>query len=198
MLLQEIRFIHSLAENNKITITERELPALKHISKYFDIQYKLGEKTSYEVKIDHEKPSVTFLEKERTLVFPKSMVRQEEKTIDYFFQGLFSDNREKFVKKFPNALIIESNNGRIFPEKAYDKEYFDNMAKTKFALIPNGVSFPWSYRFFEAVMSCAIPIVEEHIPLYNGYKYFLIDEKHEYREDYIKLNLDKFIRDLTL
>ena len=41
MLLQEIRFIHALSEKKEITITERELPALKHISKYFDIKYKL-------------------------------------------------------------------------------------------------------------------------------------------------------------
>ena len=197
MLLQEIRFIHALSEKKEITITERELPALKHISKYFDIKYKLGDKTSYSVKIDHEKPSVTFSEQVKILVFPKSMIRQEEKTIDYFFQGL-TDTRDEFIKKFPNALIVKSDNGRVFPEKAYDKEYFDKMAKTKFALIPNGVSFPWSYRFFEAVMSCAIPIIEEPIPLYDGYKYFLINDKHEYREDYTKSNLEKFIKDLTI
>jgi len=197
MLLQEIRFIHALAEKSKITITERELPALKHISKYFDIKYELGDKTSYKVEIDHEKPSVKFSGEVKTLVFPKSMIRQEEKTIDYFFQGL-TDTRDDFTKKFPNALIIKSNNGRVFPEKAYDKEYFDKMAQTKFALITYGVSFPWSYRFFEAVMSCAIPIAQEHIPLYNGYKYFLTDEPHEYRKDYIKHNLEKFIKDLTI
>ena len=192
MLLQEIRFIHALAEKEKIVITERELPALKHISKYFDIQYELGDK-NYDVKIDHEKPSVEFLGEVRPLVFPKSMIRQEEKIIDYFFQGL-----NRTFKEFPNALIIHSNNGRVFPEKAYDKEYFDRMAQTKFALVPNGMSFKWSYRFFEAVMSCAIPIVEEHIPLYNGYKYFLMSEAHEYRKDYIAHNLKKFTNDLTI
>lgn len=197
MLLQEIRFIHALAEKEEVTVTQRELPVMEHLSKYFDVKYKLGGVASFSVAVNHETPSVTYKGKTRPLVFPRGLIRAEQKDIDYFFQGTIQ-GREGDWDNFPNATIIESGAGRDFPTKAYDPDYFDKMARTKFALVPNGVSFPWSYRFFEAVLSGAVPLVEEPLPLYDGYKFFIIGQPHEFKQDYIQHNLDKIIKDCML
>jgi hypothetical protein len=65
--------------------------------------------------------------------------------------------------------IVSSKRGREFPIKAWDDEYFRTMARAKFVLCPRG-DYPWTYRFFEAAMCGAIPLVEERCALYANFR----------------------------
>uniref|UniRef100_A0A7S3JRA4 Exostosin GT47 domain-containing protein n=1 Tax=Aureoumbra lagunensis TaxID=44058 RepID=A0A7S3JRA4_9STRA len=91
----------------------------------------------------------------------------------------------------------------------FDQNYFDILASSALVLTPAGDA-PWSRRFFEAIMSCAIPIVQlpEHAgrtedELTLGYLYYIFDPKfptdhYKYRQDWANHNHRLFIRHNTL
>jgi hypothetical protein len=68
------------------------------------------------------------------------------------------------------VLLYSSKRGRVFPIKAWDEEYFRVLLRSRFVLCPNG-DYVWSYRFFEAILCGAIPIVEESCPAYAGFHF---------------------------
>lgn len=67
--------------------------------------------------------------------------------------------------------LIHSRRGRSWPGKGWDPGYFDRMLKSQFVLCPDG-DFVWTYRFFEAILCGAVPIVENSCQLYDGYIYY--------------------------
>lgn len=73
-------------------------------------------------------------------------------------------------RSFGPVVFWSSRRGRHFPIKSWDDEYFALLAASQFVLCPNG-DFVWSYRFFEAIMCGAIPIVEETCPAYDGFRF---------------------------
>ncbi|MEI7977946.1 MAG: exostosin family protein [Bacteroidota bacterium] len=73
--------------------------------------------------------------------------------------------------KIGDLVVWSSEKGRYYPFKAFDEEYFKELANSKFVLCPSG-DCVWSYRFFEAILCGAIPIVEQHCEAYNGFTYF--------------------------
>lgn len=79
------------------------------------------------------------------------------------------------VKKFGKLFIYSSHKGRVFPEKSWDPYYYHFLLKAKFILCPSGVHV-WTYRFFEAILCGAIPIVETKSSIYQGFKYYTMDE----------------------
>lgn len=149
------------------------------------------------IKIIHkETPKTTIGNREFTLIFPKYIFNYEtNKTINTLFIGKITPQRKEFLKDF-NATIINSNRGRDKKIKSKDEEYFKLMSKAKFILCPNG-SFIWTYRFFEAIIFKAIPIIEDFSKLYEGYKFYTKDEKPIYREDWIEHNLNKLKGEMT-
>jgi len=77
-----------------------------------------------------------------------------------------------YIKTPLGEVRVENNlRGRSFPGKAWDAPYLRTLQVAKFALCPNG-DFVWSYRFFEAALCGAIPIVEESCPAYEGFQYY--------------------------
>lgn len=152
-----------------------------------------------EVKIVHSENPKTFINgKQYTLLFPKFILNiKEKKVIDKLFIGLLTENRKKFLRNFKNAVILSSDVGRRGGEKEKDLSYFRMMARSKFALCPNG-DFIWTYRFFEAVLCRCIPIIEEECELYKGYYFYKLGDKYEYREDWIKKNLSKIKKEMML
>src|SRR5690606_5997920 len=66
--------------------------------------------------------------------------------------------------------------------KFFDEDYLNNMAKSKFAIIPDGLNrqgdyMVWTYRFIDAVLCGAIPIIESTCSLYDGFKYYYMNDK---------------------
>ena len=77
-----------------------------------------------------------------------------------------------------------------------NKFYFESMCKSKFVLCPAGDS-PWSFRFYEVLMCCSIPIVQSRHHTYRtiyeykfDYKYILYNKHtiNDYNEELIKHN----------
>lgn len=123
--------------------------------------------------------------------FTGLMTKKREVRLNYFINKIYPGSKDKikvsnkYLKKIKNIffkstsvkyykigdiLLWESNVGRTFPDKSWDREYYDILSQTKFVICPNG-DFIWTYRFFESILCGAIPIVEESCEIYSGYKY---------------------------
>ena len=75
-----------------------------------------------------------------------------------------------------NGLTIwPSQRGRQFPGKSWDADYQALLARSRFVLCPSG-DFVWLYRFFEAALCGAIPIIEQDCAAYAGFRYRTMTE----------------------
>lgn len=104
------------------------------------------------------------------------------------------------MNKDNSFVIIPSTIGRYFPKKAWDDQYYDQMANSKFVLCPNG-DFVWTYRFFEAILCGAIPIIEGEAEIYNGFHYFKLSDSlnnMEYNEEIARMNFEHARNFLTI
>ena len=72
-------------------------------------------------------------------------------------------------------VFMTSDRGWCHPTKAWDESYFRLLASSKFVLCPDG-QFVWTYRFFEAAMCGAIPIIQNECALYEGYQYYTMSD----------------------
>lgn len=154
------------------------------------------------------------------LIFPKSFLNEikefknKHKIGDYFFIGTLTGEHRQFLKKWdkPNSLIKStSQNNFIHPnndtcdyygDNYFNKPYFNEMSNYKFVLTPDGCSahdeiykntnrFLWTYRFYESIMSYSIPVLNNDVEIYSGYKYYTLDDEHIYREDWCEHNFNK-------
>lgn len=90
---------------------------------------------------------------------------------------------EVAIGKGEQLCLAASTIGRHFPEKSWDDNYFNQISNAKFVLCPNG-DFIWTYRFLEAIMCGAIPIVESEAEMYCGFHYYKMgDQTSEYVYD---------------
>lgn len=80
-----------------------------------------------------------------------------------------------FSVEVGELMLWSSLRGRHFPVKSWDDEYFQMMSRSKAVLCPSG-DYVWSYRFFEATLCGAIPIVEEKCDAYEGFVYHTMAE----------------------
>jgi len=91
--------------------------------------------------------------------------------------------RHVWQDKSLGILIASSNRGRQFPTKAWDQGYFDLLCDSQFVLCPDG-DFQWTYRFFEAVICGAIPVVQSESAIYHGYAYRVMNKANLARMNY--------------
>ena len=66
--------------------------------------------------------------------------------------------------------LKSSDRGRKFPGKTWDEQYYKFLGESQFVLCPKG-DCVWSYRFFEAILCGAIPIIEENCPAFEGFQF---------------------------
>jgi len=157
-------------------------------------------KSDYKLEIQHSTPITKIDDVVYSLVFPKMLLKFNDdvvKDIDTLFIGLITDKRKPFLSNFPNATIISSHRGRDINTKQFDTYYFENMARSKFVLCPNG-DFTWTYRFFESVIFKAIPIIEDYTHHYDGYAYYTKSDEFVYDENMINSNLEKLKKEMML
>ena len=81
-------------------------------------------------------------------------------------------------RRIGDVTLWSSERGRRFPTKAWDEDYFAMLADSEHVLCPTG-DYQWSYRFFEACLCGAAPIVEEGSPLYEGFRYRLMTDTRD-------------------
>jgi hypothetical protein len=83
-------------------------------------------------------------------------------------------------RRIGDVTLWSSERGRRFPTKAWDEAYFQMLADSEAVLCPSG-DYVWSYRFFEACLCGALPLVQEASPLYDGFRYRLMAEVRDTR-----------------
>ena len=133
--------------------------------------------------VDHSNGDCYYRGRNYGLIYPRSWltyIKEEEKDIKFFFSG-FQDPTEPNIRnwifeyKGDHSVINFSPKGRLIPRNKFDKEFFSLMSRAEFALCPQGYPYKWTYRFFEATLCRAIPILslDDIIPQYSGFKYYL-------------------------
>lgn len=168
--------------------------------------------------INHAKPEnynngVTY-----NMIFPKSFLKDleslnYEKKLDYIFLGTISGPHREFLKTWdkPNSIIKTTlqnkfvhpkNHQGFYPDNLFNRDYFQDLASSKFTLAPGGCSamdpkykekqlFLWTYRFWEACLTRSIPITNEPDPKWHGdYKFYSLEDEHVYREDWVEHNFN--------
>jgi hypothetical protein len=76
---------------------------------------------------------------------------------------------------YGSIVFVTSDRGWRHPTKAWDPQYFQLLSNSQFVLCPDG-RYVWTYRFFEAVLCGAIPIIQNWCPLYDGFRYYTMDD----------------------
>ena len=75
------------------------------------------------------------------------------------------------IKAESGGLVCwASEGGRHFPMKAWHDEYYEQMSRAQFVLCPDG-DFVWTYRFFEAILCGAFPVIENQCSAYEGFRF---------------------------
>ena len=176
----------------------------KNLQEYFFVTaLEEAQLPSHKIEIDHyhgrcwspDTDWVPLIFPEKLVVFVESLPK--EKTKDYFFRGFFSSNRD-WMQRYPGCE--SSDYGRKTNTRfQIDDDYYRTMSSTLFGLAPIG-DCPWSYRFFEAVMCHALPILGKgDYDLYAGEYTFLRDgQKHEYDSEACAKNYQLFLKNHTL
>ncbi len=79
------------------------------------------------------------------------------------------------IARVGELQLWSSDRGRTFPIKSWDEDYYRFLAGSQFVLCPSG-DYTWTYRFYEAILCGAIPIVEEGCKAYEGYRFRMMGE----------------------
>jgi hypothetical protein len=187
-LVQSFRAMQSVAEAGFVVVVgESEASRWAHAAEWLALPYDVGAASDVlNVEIDHAKPTVVIGEIERPLLFPVGMFdvyrsSWSMRTKRVSFTGYPSRSRRAAIRDWRRrtgrgtTVVHWTKDGRRWPVKAWDQSYVDEMCSSEFALCPDG-DYVWTYRFFEAAASGAIPIVESETDLYQGFTYFRMSD----------------------
>lgn len=156
------------------------------------------------LKVDHKSSLCYYKDKTFELKFPLRYLKiineiEVKRDILFSFKGLYTESRI-WVQKFdlPNSNIIFTNEGRIIDKFYIDVEYFKLMKSSFFVLCPKG-DYNWSYRFFEAIMCKAIPIIETNAidKTMEGFRFYHKDQSIDtyiYSEEIVEFNYNRFLK----
>lgn len=136
---------------------------------------------------------------QRGLVFPVAHVNkirslQKEKGSTYFFMGNLNQASRDWVLAYPN--VHHSSYGRDTRLKyTFHKEYFDSLSRSRYGLSPTG-DCPWSYRFFEAVLCDAIPVIgKNEVDIYaNDFLFYRHESIGPWTKEIVEHNFSIFCK----
>ena len=105
-----------------------------------------------------------------------------------------------YTFSYEGNRFVDKDMGLGMKRCVFDKEYFSIMCSSQFTLCPAGDQ-PNSDRFFEAITSKSIPILEEQNHCGSnkdqeniGYKFYLLGDDYVYRQDWVDYNYDLFLK----
>ena len=157
-----------------------------------------SERALINVSIDHATPLTRIGSHAAPLVFSRAMARRcrdlwSDTRAGTVFSGLITPKRRRAFRRWERrhqnvqyavtdnrshdltSRITESTRGRTWETKGWDEPYFRELAGARYALCPSG-DHTWSYRFFEAALCGAIPIIEAPVPAYGGFVFGRMDD----------------------
>jgi hypothetical protein len=188
-LLQEIRALHAIIECNKdCVVTPNVKSAIQPLIDKFNIDINLGTTgNSSFINISHHEPHVLINGIKKSLLFPRQICDylksewKDNRKHKISFVGLVTEKRKAILQSMNGVIVKNSSNGRVFPGKSWDEEYYQYLLDSKYTLCMDG-DFIWTYRFFEACLCGSIPIIETHCDLYNGFKYMRLSDANNIPE----------------
>ena len=136
------------------------------------------------------------------IIFPLRIVKKvaeisKEKHLEAFFMGKISDGRD-WILKYDN--VSESLYGRNSETKySFHDEYYEKLSSAKFGISPTG-DCPWSYRFFEAIMCHAVPVISDtETDIFSqGFSFYRDSQEKLYDTDLCLENYELFLKRHTL
>lgn len=143
------------------------------------------------VDLNHKEPFVEINGQRKVLLYPKEALDLSknfwnDQRTGIFFRGFIPDFRAEALKQWQGIATIEGVNvGRKSITRFWDESYLSATGKAEFVLCPRG-GWHWSYRFYEAVLCGAIPIVEIDSDNYKGYFYFKWNDRDNLHFDWSK------------
>ena len=168
-----------------------------------------GITVSQPYSIDHKIGNNINNGKRYPIIFPIGRINKinnikskTKKSYEYYFRGLLTNKKNWILdyKNKQNSLIEFNKNGRNTKIKYnFDTLYYTDMCSSKYTLCPTDV-YPWSYRFFEAIMCGSIPVLNDHeIDIFSHkFKFYRRSEKHVYNTDWVDHNMRVFMKQHTL
>lgn len=142
------------------------------------------------------------------LLFPKRLLdynNQGPRKWDLCFVGKLTPKRREFLQlvtetyrpQYRTKYFEHSVRGRRHQTRNLDLRYFNFLGDSKFAVCPNG-DFVWTYRFFEAVICGAVPIIESDCDLYQGYYRISLGQPLTCPMEWVDHNLAKVKEEMML
>jgi hypothetical protein len=136
------------------------------------------------------------------IIFPIKIIQtiarlSNTKTTKYFLRGVITDSRS-WIRKYPN--IHSSTYGRNRkPKYKLDLDYYQQLSLSFYGISPIG-DCPWSYRFFEAIMCKAIPILGDNEDDRFAKSFFFLRDssEHFYDKSAADSNFQIFVKNHTL
>jgi len=189
-LLQQFRLLHAIAESGvPIAVPRQEADRFEWLDRYFDnVDWGVSRKWHRQFAdfdIDHASPRTRLGEASRPLVFPHQILDRcrtlwTERTVPMSFVGLVTEERRAILAAVCRAygdgfVMTDSAAGRQWPSKGWDEDYFTLLGRSQFVACPDG-DYVWTYRFFEACMCGAIPVVQTVSPAYDGFQYYRLTD----------------------
>lgn len=157
------------------------------------------------IKEDHENGCNYINNVKIPVTFPiclKNFISElnKDKKLKYNYKGTISPTKRWVLKykSIPNSIIEESRRGRSDKKYEIDINYYQNMCNSCFTLCPTewgDKKSSWTYRFFEAIMSLSIPILQNNsndIHMKNYFFYYDSDD-HVYSKEKAEKNYNIFI-----
>lgn len=187
---------HSIPRTN-VGHTERSLVFPTGIAMYCKKMWKEKRRKKYSFIGLMTGKRKTSLENFIKIIEPSCIYKlnQTESYLDKLYNYLFNKpNIQEII--IGDFYLWSSDKGRKFPYKSWDNEYYEVLSDSEFVVCPNG-DFIWTYRFFEAIMCGAIPVVEDTCELYDGFKYRYMNENIEndkWSEQDAEFNFNLFIK----
>ncbi len=136
------------------------------------------------------------------IVFPESLILYagkipKHKSRDFFFRGMIYEGRE-WVRNYDGSSV--SDYGRDVARKyTIDEEYYESLCASRFGLAPTG-DCPWSYRFFEAVMCHAIPVLgATDVDVFcESFRFYREGDPLEFKQEWCEENRRRLLEQHTL
>jgi len=163
---------------------------------------RYGSVQESKIRIDHKIGTCEYDGIKYGILFPSDYIeyteRKFEKTIDYCFIG--NGRNREWVKDYDGCIDFTKRGRHMDTKYDIDKPYYDAMMQSRFALCPAG-AFEWTYRAYEALMCCAIPVFlsEPTFHDYNKkYYYQLHGQPHSYSIYHALKNRELFLQEHTI
>ena len=206
-LIQTVRAKQAVMElGHVVNIKPGELKIYSYLKKYFpSTRYTFKRGKTVPVNLDHKEPFVQINGQKKVLIYPKQAFDLSKKfwnpkRTKVFFRGFVPFFREEALKQWEGLATIEKvDTGRKSINRFWDETYLTATGKAEFVLCPDG-GWPWSYRFYEAVLCGAIPIVQTECDIYQGYNYFKWNEQDKLQYDLTRAieNFERARLELTI